>query len=364
MRIGIDARFYGSVGKGLGRYTERLVHELEKIDTENSYYIFLCPENFDEYEPANPNFTKILTYSRWYGIAEQLCYPWELYLRRLDLVHFPHFNVPVLYRSPMIMTLHDLILFHYPTEKATTRKSWQYWLKFHVYRFVLTQALRRARTVITVSDFTKQDILTNYPGVSTKVVVTKEAAESFCHTVSEGSSRGILKPYILYVGNAYPHKNLEIFLSVATRFPDYEFVLVGKEDFFYKRLKAAVVARAIDNIIFTGYVSDRELGKLYRYASVYVFPSLYEGFGLPPLEAMQYGTPVLASNRGSLPEILGEAALYFNPEQESELCEQLERIIKDDQLRADLRQKGYTQAASYSWVRMAEQTLQEYQKAI
>ncbi len=362
MRIGIDARFYGSVGKGLGRYTERLVHELEKIDTENEYSIFLCPENFDEYIPANPRFTKVLTKSRWYGVAEQLLYPWQLYAKRLDLVHFPHFNVPVLYRRPLIVTLHDLILFHYPTEKATTKKSWWYWAKFHVYRFVLAEALRRAQTVITVSDFTKRDIETNYPAVKNKIVVTKEAAEQFCHFVGETESHAILRPYVLYVGNAYPHKNLEIFLSAANHFPNYNFVLVGKEDFFYKRLKEQVEHEAIENIVFTGYVSDRELGRLYRNALVYVFPSLYEGFGLPPLEAMQYGTPVLASNRGSLPEILGDAALYFDPLDNTLLCEQLENLLKDDALRKNLAEKGYRQAALYSWTRMAEQTLQEYKK--
>jgi glycosyltransferase involved in cell wall biosynthesis len=362
MRIGIDARFYGSVGKGLGRYTERLVRELEKIDTTNQYFIFLCPENFDEYVPANPRFIKVLTRSRWYGFAEQFWYPWQLYSKRLDLVHFPHFNVPVLYRRPFIVTLHDLILFHYPTEKATTKQSWWYWAKFHIYRFVLAEALRRAQTIITVSDFTKHDIEMNYPLVKDKVVVTKEAAEEFCYLALETSPHGILRPYVLYVGNAYPHKNLEVFLSIANRFPAYDFVLVGKEDFFYKRLKEQVQHQAIANIVFTGYVSDRELGRLYLRAKVYLFPSLYEGFGLPPLEAMQYGTPVLASDQGSLPEILGDGALYFDPRNSTFLCEQLGHLLGDHSLREDLTLKGYQQAAQYSWARMAEQTLTEYQK--
>lgn len=364
MRIGIDARFYGSVGKGLGRYTERLVRELEKQDTSNAYWIFLCPENFDEYVPENPRFTKVLTRSRWYGIAEQLWYPWLLWSKRLDLMHFPHFNVPLLYRRPFIMTLHDLILFHYPTEKATTRRSWLYWVKFHIYRFVLARALQAAQTIITVSDFTKRDIEKNYPQVQEKIVITKEAAEPFCYYQSEREPHGILKPCILYVGNAYPHKNLDIFLAVAKYFPGYDFVLVGKEDFFYKRLRTRVVTEGIENIRFTGYVTDSVLGGLYRRAAVYVFPSLYEGFGLPPLEAMQYGTPVLASNRGSLPEILGDAALYFDPTQSNDLRQQLEHLLEDTALRQALQDKGYQQAAQYSWERMASQTLTEYQKAI
>jgi glycosyltransferase involved in cell wall biosynthesis len=364
LRIGIDARFYGSVGKGLGRYTERLVHELESIDQENQYFIFLCPENFDEYTPAHKNFTKVLTRSRWYSVREQFVYPWQLYLKQLDLVHFPHFNVPWLYRSPFVMTLHDLILFHYPTEKATTRRTWFYWFKFHAYRFILAQALKNARTIITVSDFTKQDIEKNYPKVTGKVVVTKEAAEQFCYVDVEGGSRVILRPYMLYVGNAYPHKNLEIFFAAAERFPCYDFVLVGKEDFFYKRLKQLVFDKGIQNIRFTGYVSDQELGELYRQALAYVFPSLYEGFGLPPLEAMQYGTPVVASHQGSLPEILGDAAHYFDPTESQDLCDKLQEVIEDGDLREGLQERGYRQAAMYSWARMAKQTYNEYQKAI
>lgn len=365
MRIGIDARFYGSVGKGLGRYTERLVHELEKQDTVNTYFIFLCPDNFDEYIPKNTNFIKVLTRSRWYSVAEQIFYPWLLWSKRLDLMHFPHFNVPLLYRRPFVMTLHDLILFHYPTEKATTRKSWLYWMKFHVYRLVLMQALKMARTIITVSEFTRRDIEDNYPAVREKIVVTKEAAEPFCYLqTTQSTSHAILRPYILYVGNAYPHKNLEIFPLVARSFPQYDFVLVGKEDFFYKRLKEGVLQDNIQNIQFAGYVDDSTLGQLYRGASVYAFPSLYEGFGLPPLEAMQYGTPVLASCRGSLPEILGDAALYFEPTSSQDFCQKLEQLLQSSVLREELQEKGYRQVAKYSWEKMAQQTHKEYQKAI
>ncbi len=361
MRIGIDARFYGSVGKGLGRYTERLVRELEMFDTDNQYVIFLCKENFDEYTPRNARFTKVLSRSRWYSLSEQVFFPLLLWSKKLDVVHFPHFNVPVLYRKKFIVTLHDLILFHYPTEKASTKSRWVYWLKFFAYRFVLDSALARAKTIITVSQFTKSDIAENYPEVLEKVVVTKEAAEPFCYIPTEGV-HDILKPYLLYVGNAYPHKNLSIFLAVAKRFSEVRFVLVGKEDFFYRALKLAVVEAGIGNVVFAGYVSDPELGGLYKNATAYVFPSLYEGFGLPPLEAMQYGAPVIASDRGSLPEILGEAALYFDPTEEEDLCNKIEHILRDSALREKLSLEGYRQVAKYSWQRMAKLTLKEYQK--
>lgn len=377
MRIGIDARFYGSVGKGLGRYTERLVCELEKIDQENDYVIFLCKENFDEYQPKNGRFKKVLTESRWYSFSEQFFFPWALFREKLDIVHFPHFNVPLLYWRPFVVTLHDLILFHYPTEKASTRSAYFYWLKFVLYRIVLASALFRSKKVITVSDFTKNDILTNYPFVKNKISVTKEAVEGFCYwqnkretevilgkynLIKKEGTHGILQAYFLYVGNAYPHKNLEALLDAAEVCTKTFFVLVGKEDFFYKRLKEEVAKRNIQNILFTGYVTERELGVLYRNAHLYLFPSLYEGFGLPPLEAMQYGTPVLSSNRGSLPEILGPAAFYFDPEKRGELEKGIEKFSNDTELRREYQLKGYVQTGGYSWVRMAEQTLKAYQQ--
>ena len=371
MRIGIDARFYGSVGKGLGRYTERLVLELEKIDQTNTYFIFLCQENFEEYQPENKNFHKVLTHSRWYSFSEQLVFPWLLLSKKLDLVHFPHFNVPLFYRKSFVMTLHDLILFHYPTEKASTKSALFYWVKFLLYRLVLDSALKRSKKVITVSDFTKVDIIKNYPFTKEKIQVTKEAAKAFCYWQNEAASESLLRglglvretkrqEYFLYVGNAYPHKNLSFLLSVAEYFPEQKFVLVGKEDFFYKRLKSEVETRQLQNVIFAGYVTDGDLGVLYRYAALYIFPSLYEGFGLPPLEAMQYGTPVLSSERGSLPEILGEAAHFFNPEDKENLKQSIENLLNNEALRIQYKTKGFTQVAGYSWEKMAKMTLAEY----
>jgi glycosyltransferase involved in cell wall biosynthesis len=371
MRIGIDARFYGSVGKGLGRYTERLVSELEKIDHTNIYYIFLCQENFEEYQPKNKNFQKVLTRSRWYSFSEQLIFPWLLLSKKLDLVHFPHFNVPLLYRKSFVMTLHDLILFHYPTEKASTKSALFYWMKFLLYRLVLDSALKRSRKVITVSDFTKVDIIKNYPFTKEKIQVTKEAAEAFCFWQNKETGERVLEKfglrntgkqegYFLYVGNAYPHKNLSFLLSVAKYFPDQKFVLVGKEDFFYKRLKVEVEMSQLQNVIFAGYVTDMDLGVLYRYATLYIFPSLYEGFGLPPLEAMQYGTTVLSSERGSLPEILGDAACFFNPEDKESLRQSIQNLLNNEALQIQYKTKGFVRVAGYSWEKMAMMTLAEY----
>lgn len=385
MRIGIDARFYGSVGKGLGRYTEKLIERLETLDPDNEYVIFLGRENFSEYVPKNPRFRKALAEYPWYGFSEQFLFPILLLRSRLDLVHFPHFNVPFWYPKRFIVTIHDLILLHYPTLRNTTRPALLYAIKFAAYRLIIALAIRRAEHIVTVSHFTEQDILKRYPAAHGKISVTYEAADPLCQLLSlqeEGElfrrlgllgteredspariTRDILQPYLLYVGNAYPHKNLEALLQAATLFPAYMFVLVGKEDHFYAHLKQAAQKRGLSNVIFTGFVDDRGLNTLYRFASCYLFPSLYEGFGLPPLEAMARGLPVLSSNQGSLPEILGDAARYFDPHTGGSLEAELAKILDSQTVRRDLSLRGYQQAARYSWETMATETLAIYQKS-
>ncbi|MDO8565682.1 MAG: glycosyltransferase family 1 protein [Candidatus Moranbacteria bacterium] len=384
MRIGIDARFYGSVGKGLGRYTEKLIEHLESLDTDNDYVVFLRRENFDEYVPKHARFRKALAQYAWYGFSEQLFFPFRLLSFRLDLVHFPHFNVPFLYPKRFIVTIHDLILLHYPTFQNTTRTKFFYWLKFAAYRFVIAAAIRRALHVIVVSHFTERDILDRYPRARGKVSVTYEAADASCQilpTQKRGPlfdrlgllrgapvdargvvTRDILKPYLLYVGNAYPHKNLEALLRVAPLFPAYQFVLVGKEDYFYRRLKKTVEEQALRNVIFAGFLGDQELSTLYRFALCYVFPSLYEGFGLPPLEAMAHGLPVLSSRCGSLPEILGDAARYFDPHMSGSFETELSEMLRSEAVRQELSLRGYRQVARYSWDRMALETLRLYRQ--
>lgn len=378
MRIGIDARFYGSVGKGLGRYTQKLIEYLERIDTDNEYIVFLRRENFSEYVPKNRHFRKVLAQYHWYGWSEQCLFPILLYVYRLDLVHFPHFNVPLLYRRPFVVTIHDLILLHYPTLRATTRPDWLYRIKFLVYQRVIGSAIRRANWIITVSDFTKQDIVRQYPLAKAKITVTYEAADAresselsdaavcvlkrigICS--SSAGARGILKPYVLYVGNAYPHKNLERLIEAAEHLPHIVFVLVGKEDFFYARLKRSVFRRNLRNVVFTGYITDDELEGLYRTATLYAFPSLYEGFGLPPLEAMARGLPVLSSDRASMPEILGDAAAYADPEEPGVFEQAIERLMMDHPTRIRLREAGFGQVGKYDWQEMASATLGIYSR--
>jgi len=372
MRIGIDARFYGSVGKGLGRYTQKLIENLEKAVAQGpslQYFVFLRKENFDEYQPKNKNFQKVLADYRWYTFSEQINMPRILNKYNLDLVHFPHFNVPLFYRGKFIITIHDLILIHFPTVRGTTLNPIFYWLKFLAYKIAIWSAIKRAEKIIAVSNFTKKDILKNYKIPKEKIKVTYEACDDFRETPAGNDEeilrrRGIIKPYLLYVGNAYPHKNLEKLILAFGKInkikKDLHLVLAGREDYFYRRLKKIVKKKNIKNIIFTGFIPDGDLDSVYRNALLYVFPSLYEGFGLPPLEAMSKGTPVISSDHQCMREILEDSAYYFNGRKSDEITKAIIKVLDDEKLREKLTAKGYEQIKKYSWEKMAGETLDAY----
>ncbi len=369
MRIGIDARFFGTGSKGLGRYTQQLILHLERIDSDNEYVIFMRRENWDEYQPSNPRFCKVLADFGWYGLAEQLLFPLVLLRQKCDLMHFGHFNVPLLYRRNFVVTIHDLILLSFPTVRASTRNSWVYRLKFAAYKLVIASAIARAKQILAVSEFTRRDILRHYPTAKGKIVVTHEAAmapiDNFAQidatTLSE--KYGIIKPYLLYVGNAYPHKNLERLIDafVASKSAQtHQLVLVGKNDFFYRRLMGSVPQQHRKSVLMLPDVSDVALAALYVHAVAFVFPSLYEGFGLPPLEAMSYGTPVISSNHDCMREILGDAALYFDAGSKLEIAAAIDEIAQNQKLRKQLSTKGFAQVGHYSWERMTRQTREVY----
>ncbi len=385
MIIGIDARFLGPKGKGLGRYTQKLIEALENIDQQNDYVIFLRRENFNEYQPKNPHFKKVLADYRWYSVAEQIFLPFVIVKQKVDLMHFPHFNVPIFCFKPYVVTIHDLILRHFSTRRASTLGPIKYWFKNLVYKIVFWLAIKRAKKIITVSNYVKNDLIKNFKLKPEKIAVTYEGAANInvkaqMSPVSPSLSRlagragranvkilekyNINKPYLFYVGNAYPHKNLErlieAFKILAEDFRrDFQLVLAGEEDYFYKRFKKDIKNDA-NRVIFTGFVTDEELAVLYKSAKLYVFPSLCEGFGLPPLEAMSHGVPVVSSDATCLPEILGEAAIYFDPLSPRDMAEKMNKVLDNENLRRILVKQSFEQIKKYSWQRMGEETLEIY----
>ncbi|MFA5021287.1 MAG: glycosyltransferase family 1 protein [Patescibacteria group bacterium] len=369
MRIGIDARLYGTKHGGIGRYTAELIKNLEKIDAANDYYVFLAKNNWDEYAPQNPRFKKVSADFKVYGIFEQLLYPALLYHYNLDLVHFTHFNVPMLYAKKFIVTIHDLIISHYPSSRATNLHPLIYRIKLFFYDFIVKSAARRAKQVIAVSQFTKDDIVRLLKIPAEKIAVVYEGADlpmvpaGDCSIIL--SKLGVGDDYIMYVGSAYPHKNLEKLIeafgeALKTR-PALQLILVGKSNLFYSRLRESVAEKAFaKQIIFTGYLPDEAIVCLYKSAKLYVFPSLIEGFGLPPLEAQTYDLPVASSDRTCLPEILGESALYFDPNNTWDMAAKIESGLSDEGLRRKLSAKGLENVKKYSWRKMGEEISEIY----
>ncbi len=381
--IGIDARLYGPVGKGLGRYTQELVDNLLELDRENRYVIFLRRDNFDLLAVDGVRVRKVLADARWYTLAEQLTLPWLIARERIDLMHFPHFNVPIFCPAAFVVTIHDLILLNFPTARASTLGPVLYKIKNAGYRLVISRAVSRAKKIFAVSQFTKDDLVRHFKIDAEKVLVTYEGVADFDKAAAGDSPEagekllgrlGIKKKFLLYVGNAYPHKNLDgllrIFSELIKKRPELQLVLVGKDDYFYERLKTLATKLglwrpdAAGPVVFAGYLPDRELKLLYSLSLAYVFPSFFEGFGLPPLEAMAAGLPVASSDRTSLPEILGPAALYFDPDDREQFLSALERISEDQALRFELVRAGREQVKKYSWRECARQTLEIYNQLL
>lgn len=371
MTIGLDARFLGEAG-GLARYSQQLINHLAAIDTANRYAVFLRQNNYCEFDNIKrANFEKIAADARWYSLKEQFLIPWKIWQTKVDLMHFFHWNVPLLYRGKFIVTIHDLILLKYPSKKATALSPLFFAIKYWMYKKVLRHAIYDSLKIIAPSQFVKNNILAHFKVPPDKIAVIYEGAglsSQNNNRTAEQLNNLLSKPYLLYVGVAYPHKNLEGLIEAFKIFHEkysnnYQLVLVGKENYFYKKLKQNLQSSIFNlPIIFTDFVPDSQLPQIYQNASLYIFPSLEEGFGLPALEAMRYGLPVIASDNSCLPEILGDAAAYFNPRDIEEMAETMQLVLSDTKLQEQLRQNGFERIKKYSWDDCARQTLLVYKQ--
>ncbi|MCX6784035.1 MAG: glycosyltransferase family 1 protein [candidate division WWE3 bacterium] len=372
-RIGIDARFYGAAG--IGRYISCLLKELE-TDEVHEYFVFLNQTGFDFFNPTNKNFHKVLCDIPWYSWKEQLVLPFVFGRYHLDLLHIPHFNIPIFYFGKIVVTIHDLIINDFSTERATTLSRPYYRFKRLVYSWLVKTAVARSSKVIVPSNYTKQVVQQTYAVSESKIIVTYEGLTKNIHG---GHPLFSGMPYLLFVGSMYPHKNLERLIEVFVTLRrngtfSGDLVLAGKSDYFSQRLQAEVYVKYPDmtaqDIIFpiSKYprlpLQDDELAELYQNAVAFVFPSLSEGFGLPPLEAMGIGCPVVSSNSTSIPEICGDAALYFDPLDASDMAAKISKIISDPVLRSELVEKGRKNIERFSWSKMAGETLKVYEDCL
>ena len=370
MKILIDGR--GIKKTGIGRYIENTLKEVLKIDRSNQYELLLRDEDLEKLDLKADNLSFVKTTANFFGVKEQTEILSIIKERKPDLVHFTNFNFPVAYGGKFVITIHDLTLLHFRNLRNSIARKAYYMLKEQVMRnVVLKQGMKKADVVIVPSEYVKEDVANTFKVRRNKIAVTYEAADTeFSRGRINLEKKGINKPYILYVGNAYPHKNLErmiiAFGKLITEYLlDYQLVIAGKKDSFHKNLEEAVAEAGLqDRVIFTGFVTDQELAGLYKNSKLYVFPSLSEGFGLPPLEAMAHDLPVASSNATCMPEILGDAAVYFDPKRVDDMAKAMLMILTDQKLSEALIKKGRAQVKKYSWKKTALATLDIYNNVL
>ncbi len=349
----------------------KLIINLKSLDKKNNYFIFLLEKDYQQFV-ATKNFQGVVADFKWYGFAEQFKMPKLLNKFQLDLMHFPHFNVPIFYTGKFVVTIHDLIHQHHSLNRATALNPLAFKIKQIGYRKVFKKALIKSEKILTPSK-SVQHLLTNEWHVPiNKITITPEAVDNKILIIANKMTKidcgkvlnkfEISDKYLFYVGNAHPHKNIEglikAFLVLQKKYLKLSLVLSGADHYFWKRLKKEYTKK---NIIYTGFITDKELVALYKNAESFIMPSFEEGFGIPLLEAFALFCPVIASNTGSLPEVGGNACQYFDPYNLNELVEKITQVLEDRQLRNKLIEKGKERIKLFSWHNLGKRTLEVYE---
>jgi glycosyltransferase involved in cell wall biosynthesis len=358
--IAIDARIISS---STGTYVERLLHYLQEIDEHNQYTILVRKKDKEFWVPKNSNFSvKVADFDN-FSFAEQIGF--KIFLDKLspDLVHFCMPQQPIFYKGVHVTTVHDLTL-------LKTYNSDKNWLVYHakqlVGRLVFKHVMKSSRYILAPTRYTKKELLDNYPVPEYKIAVTPLAADIFENKLEPYDHP--YKEFILYVGQQSDYKNIrrlgDAHQKLLQNHPDLRLILVGRINASTKNNQSYFKKNNYKNILFTDFLPDSQRDWLFKNAKVYVFPSLMEGFGLPGLEAMGYGAPVVSSDATCLPEVYGKAAHYFNPSDVVDMTSAIEEVITNDKLRNEMIKSGYKQIAKYSWRRTAEQTHSVYIDAI
>ncbi|MBF0633519.1 MAG: glycosyltransferase family 4 protein [Nitrospinae bacterium] len=357
MRIGIDIRKINDTG--IGRYIASLVENLLRVDDKNEYVLFLDPKDADKFDDLKTRVTKIIEPSGKYSIAEHFSLPSKANRLGLDIFHAPHYVLPFFMKVPSVVTVHDVIHLLDPAFGLPAREY---------ARFMIRSAVTRARRVITVSDYTKRNLIGLFNATSEKIrVIPNGGGDGFAHSSDDAIKKtadkyGITPGYYLFVGSDRPHKNLKA-VAEALRLmgDDSFFVVAGRVSDDSKKLFAGVEGR----VRFIGQnIEKGEMAALYSGASALLFPSFHEGFGLPPLEAMACGTPVVASNASCMPEILGDSAVMADPLDYRSMAEGLAKLKNDPAYRADYIAKGRERVRAYSWEKVARMTLEVYEACV
>lgn len=377
MRIGIDARMYGLEHAGVGRYVMKLVEMVLKYDKKNEYVLFLRPSHAIEFKSRN-RVKVVETKIPIYSFSEQLILPVIFWKEKLDLLHIPVFNAPLFYPGKYILTIHDLIKHDSKGLETTTRPIWMYLLLRAGYLFLSALITKRASHIIVPTEFVREDVIKRLKVPSKKVSVTYEAVSNSLKKVFLTPDQkhhvlkkiGLRQPFVVYTGNVYPHKNVDLLIEAIVQHnrekeTDLQLALICSRSVFWDRLNKKIKDKNLGNWIkMLGYLDDKLVSEIYSLSLVLVHPSKMEGFGLTGLEAMSLGLPVISSNTSCLPEVYGDAALFFNPNSVDDLVEKLEQLIKDVDLRKKLIASGYHQVGKYSWERMGKETIEVYKNLL
>jgi len=353
MRIAIDARKLRDFG--IGTYVRNILTELSRLDHTTEYVVLCRPEDRETGAVLGANFRMVTETARNYSVSEQFRIPLVLARERVKLVHEPHYVLPPAIRCRSVVTIHDCIHLMFPQYLPSS-------LAYAYAKASMWSATRQADRVLTVSETSKRDILRFFDIPAAKVAVIYNAIDERFLAGADTTRMDLTRqryqldhPFVLYVGNIKPHKNVERLVdafAIARRGgPDnLKLIIIGDELSKYPALRQTVHRHQLDkHVRFLGFQPQETLAAFYRLARAFVFPSLYEGFGLPPLEAMACGTPVVTSNVSSLPEVAGDAALLVDPYDAEAIADGIVRAVTDETLRTDLIARGLARAHEFSW---------------
>lgn len=373
MKIAIDIRRMAEFG--VGTYIRNIVRTLGRLDQTTEYFLVGAPAKVEEIGPLPPNFRHIPALApdrSWKGFHEFRSALGDLHC---DLAHIPNlFSVPRLLPCPYVMTVHDML-------EHMTRARQQTGLRSSLHLQMTGRVLRGAARIFAVSNFTCNEISRIFDIPASRIEVVYNAIdERFLRGHATPADRALIAqryqvtyPFLLYAGRISPHKNvvrmIEAFSALKTElekdqlYPDLKLIIIGDDLSGNPDLRRTVVRSGVQNDVrFMGFVPIEVLRIFYDEAKVFVFPSLYEGFGLPPLEAMAHGTPVVTSNLSSLPEVVGNAAVLVNPENVFEIRRALYRVLLDKALRDRMKERGYQQAKRFSWDISVRRVLDVYRQ--
>ncbi len=369
MRVGFDITAIPRAKSGVGFYVLNLLKALAEIDRENEYYIFSKKEDqlLVDFDTNSFNIIPCSTSNRLLRLGwEQILLPRHISRHKLKVFHSPHYTVPLKSKIPVVTTIHDMTFFTHPD---VHEKS-----KVIFFQQMIPLATRRADAVIAVSENTKKDAMKFLDLPENKIHVVYEGVDTRLYKPLKQDRQsslikeryGLRKDFILFVGTLEPRKNIDgvirAFWQVTKETEgQYNLVVTGTKGWNYQSIFALVQELNLqENVQFTGYVPEEDLPHLFNAATVFVYPSFYEGFGIPPLEAMACGTPVVASNVSSLPEVVGDGGLLVDPYKVDEIAESILRILTHEDLRGELARKGRERAQLFTWQGAAQKTVDIY----